>query len=197
MKTKIITIVAGLILLGTHLVKADLIFDTGYNVFDDTSGYYDEVAVISDAHLDVLGGEMGALFFRDSSSGNIFGGEMGWLHSDENAVVNIYRATFDVLSSFPESTVYLYAYDVAYHPDGGLHNGPWMEGKYLYDNSPFSFTFNDDVCVPQLHVVPEPATLFLLVLGSLISRNHLRKTDNFDMIRLALTTHQTSKGGLL
>jgi len=182
MKTKIITIVAGLILLGTHLVKADLIFDTGYNVFDDTSGYYDEVAVISDAHLDVLGGEMGALFFRDSSSGNIFGGEMGWLHSDENAVVNIYRATFDVLSSFPESTVYLYAYDIAYHPDGGLSNQPWLEGKYLYDNSPFSFTFDGDDCIPQLHVVPEPSSLILLALGGLISRKHLHKAGNYNII---------------
>jgi len=29
------------------------------------------------------------------------------------------------------------------------------------------------------------------------SKNHLRKTDNFDIIVPAITTHKTSKGGLL
>jgi len=168
MKTKIITIVAGLILLGTHLVKADLVFDTGYNTFDDDDPYYDEVWVKNDAHLDVLGGAMGKLEFKEDSSGNIFGGEMDWLWTVDNVVVNIHGGTFNMLASFPESTVYLYAYDIAYHPDGGLSNQPWLEGKYLYDNSPFSFTFDGDDCIPQLHVVPEPLTLLLLALGGLL-----------------------------
>jgi hypothetical protein len=171
MKTKIITLMAMIFLLGTHLLKADLVFDSGYNTFDDDDPYYAEVWVINEAQLDVLGGEMGKLEFQDNSSGNIFGGEMDWLWTDDNAVVNIYRATLNMLASRPESTVYLYAYDVVYHPDGGLNNQPWMEGKYISDDTPFSFSFYYESSVPQLIVVPEPATLFLMVLGGLLLRN--------------------------
>lgn len=171
MKTKIITIVAGLILLGTHLVKADLVFDTGYNTFDDDDLYYNEVWVKNDAHLDVLGGAMGKLEFKEDSSGNIFGGEMNGLWTVDNAVVNIHGGTFNDLACFPDSSVYLYGYDVTLHPPDGAHNDPWMVGKYLNDGTLFSFEFYDDDCIPQLHVVPEPATLFLMVLGELLLRN--------------------------
>jgi len=166
---KIIFIIL-VMLAGTYPVKADLVFDSGYNTFDDTYPYYNEVGVINDAHLDVLGGQMGKLEFRGYSTGNIYGGEMDWLWTDDNAAVNIYGASLNMLASRPESTVYLYAYDVTYHPDGGLYNQPWLEGRYLNGDISFSFTFNGADCIPQLTIIPEPATLLLLALGGLLLR---------------------------
>jgi len=162
---------AMIFLLGSHLVKADLVFDSGYNTFDDDDPYYAEVWVINYAQLDVLGGEMGKLEFQDSSIGNIFGGEIGGLWTGNNVVVNIYGGTLNELACFPDSLVYLFAYDVTFHPPDGAHNDPWLEGKYLNDGTLFSFEFYDDDCIPQLHVVPEPMTLLLLGLGGLLIRN--------------------------
>ena len=39
----------------SSIAMADLTFESGYNVFDETDGYHSEVFVINDAHLDVFG----------------------------------------------------------------------------------------------------------------------------------------------
>lgn len=159
-------------LAGVCLVKADLVFDSGYNTFDANDPYYDEVAVFNNAHLDVLGGEMGKLEFRNYSTGHIYDGQMNWLWTDDNTVINIYGGSLNVLASRPDSTVYLHAYDVVYHPAGGLGNPAWLEGIYYSKNSPFSFIFDglDDSCYEQVTIVPEPITLVFLGLGYLILR---------------------------
>lgn len=154
---------------GSSIAMADLVFDSGYNVFDETSGYYDEVGVINDAHLDVFGGEIGVLLaFWDSSTGNIYDGQIAKLVTGNSAVVNVYGGTFDIFSLHTQSTsVYLHAFDVTYHPDGGLYDQPWFEGTYYLDQSPFSISFIDADCVPLVTIVPEPATVLLLGLGGL------------------------------
>jgi hypothetical protein len=151
---------------------ADLTFESGYNVFDETDGYHSEVFVINDAHLDVFGGEIGTLLgFWGTSTGNIYGGEINLLWMDHNAVVNVYGGTFDIFALLTQSTaVYLHAFDVTYHPDGGLYGQPWFEGTYYLDQSPFSISFYDAECVPLVTIVPEPATILLLAIGGLFLR---------------------------
>jgi len=170
MKTKVFLTIVFTVLIGVCPVKADLVFDSGYNTFDDTDPYYDEVWVINDAHLDVLGGQMGKLEFRGYSTGNIYGGEMDWLFTFDNSVANIYGGTLDWLGAFPGSTVYLYAYDVTYHLTGGLENRPWAEGTYYSDNTSFSFTLYDEYSYSHVAVVPEPVTFLLFGLGMLLLR---------------------------
>ncbi|MBA7634855.1 hypothetical protein ES703_42453 [subsurface metagenome] len=177
---KIIVIIC--LLVAARTGTGALWYSSGYNTFDDSDPYHAEVWVINDAVLDVFGGEMGKLEFQDNSSGNIYASEMDWLWTDDNAVVNIYAATFNMLASRPESTVYLYAYDVVYHSDGGYNDHPWLEGKYISGDTPFSFNFYYESSVPQLHVVPEPATLILLALGALVTRNQLHKASNYNII---------------
>jgi len=176
MKTKIITIVAGLILLGTHLVKADLIFDTGYNTFDDDDSYYDEVWVINDAHLDVLGGAMWKLELMHYATANIYDGDIEWLFTQGNTVVNIHAAgdTLEMFAAGNDSLVYLYAYDVTFHATSGLADEGWIEGTYISNDLPFSFSFYNDTTYSHVNVVPEPNSLLLFVIaGLLIKRTRL------------------------
>ena len=170
---KILMILVILAMLAeTNSARADLVFDSGYNVFDDTYPYYDEVGVNNDAHLDVLGGEIGKLVFMQSSSGNVYGGQLGWLTTGDDAVINIYGGVIDVFSFHtpPTPSVFLYAYDTIIHPDGGLNNLPWIEGKYYLDDIVFSVTFDGEDSISRLSVVPEPNSLMLLGLASLLLR---------------------------
>ena len=164
-----------MVLSGIYSARADdLIFDSGYNIFNDTYPYYDEVGVNNDAHLDVLGGEIGVkLAFHENSTGNIYGGQISWLWTADSAMVNIYGGSFDFFAFHTPSTpsVFLYAYDTTIYPDGGLNNLPWIEGKYYLDDSPFSVTFDGENSISRLSIVPEPSSVILLGLGALLLNN--------------------------
>lgn len=159
------------LLFTVGIVRADVIFDSGYNTYDESYGYNYEVWAINDAILDVFGGQIGKLEYDNNARGSIYSGTMDWLWTDDNAVVNIYGASFNIIASRPESTVCLYAYDTIYHPNGGLNNQPWLEGTYLMGEIPFSFTFDSVDSVPQLTIVPEPITFLLLGFGGIMIRN--------------------------
>jgi len=164
-KTGEIAVIVAIVFL-CSTTNADLIFDSGYNVFDDSNSPQLEVGVLNDAHLDVLSGEItGQLSFWQNSTGNIYGGELNWLWTDDNSVINVYGGTINWMASRPDSTVYLHAYDVNYYDNGGELNQPWLEGKYISNDNYFSFTFNGLDSVPQVEIVPEPSTLVLLSLG--------------------------------
>lgn len=172
MKAKIIVILAVVTALGVGQVEAATWWDSGHHVIND-GDVYGEVFLENDASVDVLGGSILKLELFNFSTGDIFGGEMDSLWTNDYTVASIHGGTLDELACFPESSVYLYAYDVTFHPPDGTHNDQWLEGKYLNDGTPFSFEFYHDDCIPQLHIVPEPSTLLLLSLGVLI----LRKRD--------------------
>jgi len=176
MKTKIILTIL-VVLAGAYPVRADLVFDSGYNIFDDSYPYYDEVAVINDAHLDVIGGEIGQLQFIYSSTGNIYAVSMGKLVTSDNAFVNIYGGSFDFFSFHAMSYVDLYAYDVTIHPDGGTNNLPWIAGKYYLDNSAFAVTFYDADDISHLSIVPEANSIMLFAFGVLfLTKRNSKRT---------------------
>ena len=64
-----------------------------------------------------------------------------------------------------ESLAYLYAYDVTYHPTGGLAGEGWIEGIYISSDTPFSFSFYTTASYSHINIVPEPSTLLLFGLG--------------------------------
>jgi len=164
-----------ILLMTVGAARADLVFDSGYNTYDASYGYNSEVGVINDAHLDVLGGEIGVLLsFRENSTGNIYGGQISWLSTADSAIVNIYGGSFDFFAFHSPSTspsVFLYAYDTIIHPDGGVNNLPWVEGKYYLNDTPFSVTFDGEDSISRLSMVPEPGTFLLLGLGWIIVRS--------------------------
>jgi len=172
MKTKVLTILAALMFFGVCSVKADLVFDSGYNIFDDSYPYYDEVWVINDAHLDVLGGEIGKLETTDFASVNLYSSYIDWLWTRDSSTIQIFGDNINWLAAYNDSSINLYAYDVIYHPTGGgdYGNKAWVEGTYYSDDNPFSFWLYNDEAYSHITVVPEPMTIFLLSLGSLLVR---------------------------
>jgi hypothetical protein len=149
-----------------------LVFDSGYNIFDNGYPYYNEVWVINDAHLDVLGGAMWKLELMNYATANIYNGDIEWLFIQGNTVLNIHAAgdTLEMFAAGNESLAYLYAYDVTYHPTGGLKNDGWIEGIYISNDTPFSFSFYTDTSYSHLNIVPEPTTFLLFGLGGLLLR---------------------------
>lgn len=168
MKKILITIL--IILAGAYPAKADLVFDSGYNIFDDSYPYYDEVWVINNAHLDVLGGAMWKLELTDYATANIYDGDIEWLFIQGNTVVNIYAAgdTLEMFAAGNESLAYLYAYDVTYHPTGGLGGDGWIEGTYYSNDALFSFSFYTAASYSHLNIIPEPTTFVLFGLGGFL-----------------------------
>jgi len=156
-------------LAGAYPARADLVFDSGYNTFDANDPYYDEVWVINDAHLDVLGGAMWKLELMHHATANIYSGDIDLLALNHNTVVNIYSSdinflaiqdstvvnihggTLDYFAAAESSLVYLYAYDVTYHTTGGLEGEGWIEGIYISNDTTFSFSFYNDTT--YLHVI--------------------------------------------
>ena len=88
MKTKIITIVAAILLAGMCPVDASMIFlDSGHYVWTDADPYYDEVFLENDASLDFLSGSIGQLSTRYESLTTIEGGQMHSLWTFDNSIV--------------------------------------------------------------------------------------------------------------
>ena len=170
MKTRILLVTAAVMLAGAYPVKANLVFDSGHNIFDDNEPYWDEVWVIDEAILDVLGGAMGKLELTDHATANIYDGDIDSLFIQSNSVVNIHGGTFDMFAVGNDSLAYLYAYDVTHHITDGLENEGWIEGIYYSNHSPFSFSFYNDVSYSHVNIVPEPACILLFGFGALLLR---------------------------
>jgi len=170
-KKEILIILAVVMLLGVCPVKADLVFDHGYNTFN--SSYPGEVWVINDAILDVLGGEIGKLETTNFATANLYGGDIDWLWTDDGSVVNIHRGDINWLAPYDNSTVNLYSYDVIYHPQAPYPGHPvygsseWIEGIYFSNDVPFSFGLASRDAYSHINIVPEPTAFFLLGIGSL------------------------------
>lgn len=176
MKTKILLNMAGILLFLTCQLKADLVYDSGYNIFDDSYPYYAEVWVINDAVLDVLAGSMGKLELKNYATSNIYGGEIqNMLAIQGNSTANIHGGLFNLFAAGDNALAYLYAYDVIYHPTGGTTNDGWLEGRFYSNDTYFSFSFYTGSSHEHLNVVPEPATLMLFSLsGLLLKKNRIK-----------------------
>jgi len=171
MKTKLSTILI-VLMLGVCTAKADLVFDSGYNIFDDSYPYYDEVFVENDAILDFTGGEIGKLEGRNNCSINITGGIMSQLWSGDDTLVNIFECDqLEILEARHDSIINLYTNDFIYSPTGGDMEQGYIEGLYYSTTTAFFISFYDDTSYSHLSMVPEPTTLLLFGLsGFLLAR---------------------------
>jgi len=149
--------------------QADTVWLSGHHEILDGEEYF-EIWMYNDATADMFGGDVYKLEMFDTSAFDMLGGVMDIIIMRNNSVSYIRGGNLGALASIENSSVYLYAYDVIHHPTGGHYDGGWVEGKYISDNNPFSFSFYGDRDYPQLTIVPEPVTLLLLGFGALLIR---------------------------
>ena len=172
MKTQLFLIIALLVFVVVCPARGDLWFDGGYNTFDDSYPYINEVWVINDAVLDVVGGEIGKVETTDAAIVNLHNAEIDWLWTNDNSVVNIYGDNTNWLAAYDRSVINLYAYDVTYHPTGGGDWGTeaWLEGTYYSDDTLFEVWLANDDTYSHVNIVPEPISVTLFGLGLLFIR---------------------------
>lgn len=173
-RKKILTILAVVVFLGVCPVKADTVWETGHHeIFD--GDVYGEIWMLNDSTADMLGGDVFQLGALDASRFNMFAGMMDILMVRYDSVVNIYGGTLGSLNVYPDENglVNLYAYDVVYHPTGGGgYDYPWMGGRYLSNDQNFAFMLAPSA-LSHINIVPEPATILLLGIGSLLFRKKI------------------------
>lgn len=135
-----------------------------------------------------------SLFLTGDSEINITGGEISgigctqnFLNSECASHLSISGGTFSgKVSLIDDCVADIYGYGFVYDPDGWISDDPrigfGLAGGQLRgfwaDGTPFSIDFvdthfNDSYSHVNLHVIPEPATFFLLALGTIFSQKKI------------------------
>jgi len=125
----------------------------------------------------VFGGLVGAVTLAEGSSTvNVYGGWMNHLAAYDFSTVNVYGGDIGHGWGFqvvPSATVNIYGYDFSYNPqawwDGTGHiSYGWVSELTGYgpEGVPIKITgMPDPATNPNIHLIPEPATVLLLGLG--------------------------------
>ena len=169
MNMKIIIRAALVVLLGGYAVQADTVWTSGHHDIVDGE-LYGEIYIYNDVTVDIFGGQIYRLETYDVTLTNWYDGEMIALWILGDSTVNIYGGSLERFDPRENAVLNLYAYDVIHHATGGYWGRGWLEGKYISDDSSFSFDLYDLDSLSHINVVPEPSILSLLCLGALFLR---------------------------
>ena len=189
---KIIITILGLLVLGASLSQAAIDWDFYEDGTIGTGDEYEDVSVFDTPPehtiVDMLGGVLLTLSTYDFSTTNIHGGEISWgidtydsstvsiydgtitchfLGVRDTSTLNIYGGNLDVTNSptfYETGTVNIYGYGFYYDEVLGVLTGN------LQDGSTFIFRELSPSNYSHLNLVPEPTSILLLGLGSLILR---------------------------
>lgn len=141
---------------------------------------YDVVNVWDDATVDMTGGLIEIeLIMHNTCTVNIYGGALGDGGDTaviDSSVLNLYHLEVTenhrIWTEGDNPKIHVYGYGFEYVQS----SSDWLLNGYWADHDPFSLRLRGPDTRPNtvLHVIPEPATLLLLGLGSLV----LRKKGN-------------------
>ena len=138
-----------------------------------------EVFVSSTSTLDFNGGEINSIEALWDGTVNMTGGILTTLemHSEsqaylEGGLIENLASDQTLLGGLPweDALIHIFALDYLYDSPSNLLTGHWG------DNSAFSINLIDIGTVPtydyiEFHIIPEPATLFLVGLGGMLLRS--------------------------
>ncbi len=173
MKTKSIRTIYGLAILAVIMFLSILpvqaeVWTSGHHEILDGE-VHGEVYIYNDVTLDIFGGDIFRLAAFDTTITNWYNGTMDTLRPRDDSIINIYGGMLDTLGATENSIVNLYAYDLAITHTGGFWDDGQVSGKYYLDDTSFIFDLWGQNTYLHINIVPEPASLLLLSLGSLIS----------------------------
>lgn len=141
------------------------------STFNIYGGRANTLMLTDTSRADISGGYILSLVAKGNSVANVYGGTLG-LGATGNSIINIYGGLINAISASGNSIINLYAYkdSVQITTTGGSYNTGQVSGKYL-DGSEFCINLGQ-TAESYLHIVivPEPMTLLLLTLGSLVLR---------------------------
>ena len=180
MKTKLILLAVPIVLLCRCPAHADTVWTSGHHEIVDGE-LYGEIYIYNDVTVDIFGGDIYKLETYDVTVTDWYGGAITELCTWEDSLISIYGGQLSRLQAGENTVIQLYAYDVIHTTTGGYWDAGQLMGKYYEDNSDFLFDLHH-TAYPHITVVPEPATIILLALGSLICRKGLHKGGNYNII---------------
>jgi len=128
-----------------------------------------------------------ATLFRLNASGSgtahMSGGTTEYVGAGDSGVINLYGGTItECLAAQDSSTINIYGYGFTYDPAAGSRDGGQLTGFWL-DDTPFSIDLYGTGTYSHINLIPEPASLLLLALGALLSRQSLDKSGNYSIIK--------------
>ncbi|MHC4621793.1 MAG: PEP-CTERM sorting domain-containing protein [Planctomycetota bacterium] len=106
----------------------------------------------------------------DSGVANVYGGTVEYICPVEHGMVNLYGGVVkDSLAAIDFSVVNVFGHDLGLSNSGGAYGDGQVYGFWLGD-APFTIDLNGSQTYSHIYLVPEPTSLGLLALGSLLLR---------------------------
>jgi hypothetical protein len=106
----------------------------------------------------------------DSGVANVYGGTVEYICAVEHGTVNLYGGVVnDSLAAIDFSVVNVFGHDLGLSNSGGAYGHGQVYGFWL-DDAPFTIDLNGAETYDHINLVPEPSSLALLALGSLLLR---------------------------
>lgn len=173
-------------------IQAEIIWDSGHHEFSE--GFEGEIWLLNDATADITGGEIGILLCYDITSVDVYeGGDIDFFKPLDTSLVNIHGGTVNILAArnssdtylydgsvniidaMGESTITLYVETYDWVPGGGQFQDGLLTGTWLASGTGFSIELLGPETFSHINLVPEPSSVILFVIGSLMLGHSGRK----------------------
>ncbi|HUT30869.1 MAG TPA: PEP-CTERM sorting domain-containing protein [Sedimentisphaerales bacterium] len=111
-----------------------------------------------------------ALIAEDSGILNMEGGAVERVIARSSGIANLHAGSItDYLSAYDSTEINIYGYDLVMSTSGGSYGDGQVYGYWVND-SPFLISLRGAETHSHINLIPEPGTLALLALGTLLLR---------------------------